>query len=48
MPTTNDLGGKTTAGIDNAISDGLPPVVWMVIFIIVGLVGLRMLGVIDL
>jgi hypothetical protein len=43
VPTTNDLGGKTTAGTPNT-SAGVgtfPPAVWMVIFLVVAYVGLR-------
>jgi hypothetical protein len=42
IPITNDLGGKTTAGISNAKA-GLSPAIWMVIFLVVGYVGLRLL-----
>jgi hypothetical protein len=42
MPITNDLGGKTTAGISNA-KQIIPPTIWMIIFLVVGYVGLRFL-----
>jgi hypothetical protein len=45
VPTTNDLGGKATAGTPNtsAATTAFPPAVWMVIFLVVGYVGLRWL-----
>ena len=40
IPATNNAGG---ASISDMRTDGLPPVVWMFIFLVVGYVGLRML-----
>lgn len=39
VPTTNDVGGYT--GVSQSFK--IPPVVWMVVFLTVGYIGLRML-----
>lgn len=40
IPETNNAGG---AAISDMRADGLPPVIWMFLFLVVGYVGLRLL-----
>lgn len=41
IPKANDLGGATAAA--GFTSQKVPPAVWMIVFLVVGYVGLRLL-----
>lgn len=40
IPATNDLGGTAAT---QAVNYRIPPAVWMVVFLVLGYVGLRMI-----